>query len=309
MKKNKLILIIAFIAISLVIQACDFSFSTANFDDAFMSTDADGNQRTTTYAQGDIFYAIVDLANAPDDTVVRAVWFADNAEGLAVNTQMEDVSSTSGAARLTFNLANAVNMPWPAGQYRVDLYLNDEFKTSLTFQVAGTQAALPAAQTATPAPLPEPTPTAQPVSGLSTFVGNGFTIDLPDSFAASGATSIVLDTPVYASDGFTNMSVSSFPDSSGQTLDQLVESIIAQYGALPGYTFLAQTRMDHPSYEMAGIAVSAEQEGVPELIIVIQYIVKENGVVWTLTYGTTESSFPTWQDIFDESALTFHIAN
>ncbi len=305
MKKNKLMLIIAFVAISLAIQACDFSFSTANFDDAFMSKDADGNQRTTTYEQGDIFYAIVDLANAPDDTVVRAVWFAVNAEGVAANTQLDDVSSTSGAARLTFNLANAVNMLWPAGQYRVDLYLNDELKTSLEFQVA----ALPAAPTATPAPTPELTPTAEPISGLSTFQGDGFMLALPDSFAASGASTIVRDIPVFASDGFTNMTVSSFPDSSDQTLDQLVESIIAQYGTIPGYTYLAQTRMEHPSYEMAGLAVSAEQAGSTELIIVVQYIVKENDVVWTLTYGTTESSFPTWQNLFDESALTFQIAN
>ena len=308
MKNNKLTLFMAFMAISLVIQACDFSFSTANFDDAFMSTDAEGNQRTTTYGQGDIFYAIVDLANAPDDTVVRAVWFAVNAEGVAAITQLDDVSSTSGAARLTFNLANAVNMLWPSGQYRVDLYLNDELKTSLEFQVAGTQAALPVAQTATPAPTPEPTPTAEPISGLSTFEGDGFTLALPDSFAASGATTIVLDTPVYASDGFTNMSVSSFPDSSDQTLDQLVESIIAQYGTLSGYTYLAQTRMEHPSYEMAGLAVSAEQEGMTELIIVVQYIVKENGVVWLLTYGTTESSIH-WKELFDKSALTFQLAN
>lgn len=305
MKKNKLILIIAIIAISLVIQACEFSFSTANFDDAFMSKDADGNQATTTYEQGDIFYAIVDLVNAPDDTIVRAVWFAVNAEGVAANTQLDDVSSTSGAARLTFNLANAVNMLWPAGQYRVDLYLNDELKSSLEFQVA----ALPAAPTATPAPTPEPTPTVEPISGLSTFEGDGFTLALPDSFAASGARTIVRDMPVYASDGFTNMTVSSFPDLSDQTLDQFVESIIAQYGTLSGYTYLAQTRMEHPSYEMAGLAVSAEQEGSTELIIVVQYIVKENDVVWTLTYGTTESSFPNWQNLFDQSALTFQIAN
>ena len=308
MKNNKLRLVIAFIAISLVIQACSFSFSTANFNDAFMSEDADGNQRTTSYGQGDTFYAIVDLANAPEDTVVRAVWFAVNAEGEAANTQLDDVSSTSGAARLTFNLTNAVNMLWPAGQYRVDLYLNGEFKSSLEFQVVGTQAALPPTETAAPAPTAEPT--AEPISGLVTFEGDGFTLSLPDSFAASGgARTIGLDNPVYASDGFTNMSVSSFPDSTAQTIDQLVESIIAQYGTLSGYTFLAQTRMDHPNYEMAGLAVSAEQAGMTELIIVVQYVVKENGVVWLLTYGTTESSFQNWADLFDESALTFQLAN
>jgi len=135
MKNNKLTLFMAFMAISLVIQACDFSFSTANFDDAFMSTDAEGNQRTTTYGQGDIFYAIVDLANAPDDTELRAEWFAVNAEGTEPNFFITEASIQSGDDRITFDLTNEAGFLWPNGSYRVDLYLNDELDRSLEFSV------------------------------------------------------------------------------------------------------------------------------------------------------------------------------
>jgi hypothetical protein len=58
-----------------------------------------------------------------------------NAEGEEPNTMIDDVSVTSGDARLTFDLTNQKDFIWPVGQYRVDLYLNDELKTSLSFEV------------------------------------------------------------------------------------------------------------------------------------------------------------------------------
>jgi hypothetical protein len=127
------ILILGMLAMLTV--ACAFSFSTANFDDAFMAADPDGNQRTTVYGDEDVFYAIADLANASDDTVVRAVWIAVDVDDTEPNLLIDEVSITSGDARLTFDLANEAGLLWPNGQYRVDLYLNDELETSLDFQV------------------------------------------------------------------------------------------------------------------------------------------------------------------------------
>lgn len=135
MKRNRSILIVALVAIGLILAACEFSASTANFADAFMAKDPDGNERTTTYGQDDIFYAIVDLANAPSGTEVRSEWFAVAAEGVDANTPLDQATITSGSARITFDAANAEGLLWPLGTYRVDLYLNDVLKTSLEFQV------------------------------------------------------------------------------------------------------------------------------------------------------------------------------
>jgi hypothetical protein len=108
--------------------------SAASISAAYTAFDADGAQPTTVFGQGDVFYAIVGLSNAPDDTIVRAVWTAVNVEGVTANTTIYDQSYTSGDAQLYFYLA-APNTFWGLGQYRVDLYLNDNFIISLDFQV------------------------------------------------------------------------------------------------------------------------------------------------------------------------------
>ena len=132
-KDIKFLFVIAVLALAAF--ACSFQASTANFAEAYMAGDAEGISRTTTFGQSDVFYAIVRLANAPDTTEVKAVWFAANAEGEAPETLIDDVSITSGDAILTFDMANSPDMLWPRGSYRVDLYLNGELETSLTFQV------------------------------------------------------------------------------------------------------------------------------------------------------------------------------
>jgi hypothetical protein len=133
---NKTLKFVAVIAVlALAALACSFSASSANFADAYMAVDSEGTVRTTTYGPGDVFYAIVDLANAPDTTEVRAVWTAVNVEGEAPDTLIDEASITTGDAILTFDLANSAGMIWPNGAYRVDLYLNGELKDSLSFSV------------------------------------------------------------------------------------------------------------------------------------------------------------------------------
>lgn len=113
--------------------ACSFNFSSANINEAYLASDSEGQQRTTTFDQADTFYAIVDLANAPDDTVVLARWFAVNADGVEPEFLIDEVSYTSPDAIITFHLTN--DQFWPTGQYRVDLYLNSELDRSLEFEV------------------------------------------------------------------------------------------------------------------------------------------------------------------------------
>lgn len=121
-------------ALVLAALACNFSVSTARISDAYLAADAEGNLKTTTFAPTDTFYAIVNLANAPDDTVVKAVWTA-----VSVNTGEQDVvvneTETTTGDSLYFELSR--ESPWPAGQYKIDIYLNDELDRTLTFAVEG----------------------------------------------------------------------------------------------------------------------------------------------------------------------------
>ena len=123
----------AFLVIALT--ACSFSASSANISSAKMARDQDGKQPTKTFSPDEPFYCIVELSNAPNDTKVRAVWVAVKAEGVKPNTEIDAAKTTSGSGQLQFNLSN--QGPWPTGDYKVDLYLNDAKKPTktLTFEV------------------------------------------------------------------------------------------------------------------------------------------------------------------------------
>ena len=125
-------------ALVLLVSACSVSFSTANVSDAWLSTDEAGQQRTTTFSQNAVFYAKVDVRNAPEDTRVRSVWYAVEAENIEPNFKIDEVTYTvpqSGNVMVTFNLSN--DLLWPRGRYKVEIYLNDatEPARTLTFDV------------------------------------------------------------------------------------------------------------------------------------------------------------------------------
>ncbi len=132
---NKRAFFIIAVLAALTMTAAQCSVSTANISNAFMAADPDGNTPTTTYQADAVFYAIVDLANAPDDTVVKASWYAVNAENTAPNFFIDEATITGSDGVYTFNLANQAGMLWPAGSYRVDLTLNDKLDRSLDFTV------------------------------------------------------------------------------------------------------------------------------------------------------------------------------
>ena len=131
---KKLTLIVLAVAVLLAASlACEFSASTANIKEAWMARDEAGEQKTDVFAQGEVFYCIVELANALDQTSVKAAWTAVNVEGEEPNLLLDETELTGGSNRLTFELSN--NMLWPLGRYKVDLYLNDELDQTLEFEV------------------------------------------------------------------------------------------------------------------------------------------------------------------------------
>ena len=133
MKKYHVRIGLALAVVILAIIACDFSASTANIADAQMARDSEGAQPITVFAAEETFYCIVKLANAPDDTMVKASWFAVEAEGVDPNFLIDETELTSGSGSLYFELSNT-NL-WPVGNYKVDLYLNGELDRTLEFEV------------------------------------------------------------------------------------------------------------------------------------------------------------------------------
>ena len=134
MIKNKAGLLLAVILIMVSVLACGGSISTANISKAWMATDEDGNNPTTAFSQDAIFYAMVDLKNAPDDTKLKAVWTVVEAEGTEPNLMLNETEITSGDGLIHFQLENTDYL-WPLGQYQVEIYLNDKLDQTLTFEV------------------------------------------------------------------------------------------------------------------------------------------------------------------------------
>lgn len=153
--RPSLIVRLVFLSTALLLAACGgkVSVSTANIASAHLSAQDGGAQISGAFSPDDVVYLMVDLANAPDDTKVKAVWTAVDAEGAAANTVLDDAELTSSSATLTFDLKN--DQPWPAGGYKVDVYLNDKLDRTLNFKVEGAVAQAPteAPATATPDPV------------------------------------------------------------------------------------------------------------------------------------------------------------
>lgn len=121
------------LAIVLSIVACESSTSTANIADAWMSTDADGANRTTVYTQEATFYAQADLRNAPDGTLIKGVWTAVNVEDTEPNLVIAEAELETGSSTVTFDLTN--DGLWPIGTYKIDLYLDGTLTTTVQFEV------------------------------------------------------------------------------------------------------------------------------------------------------------------------------
>jgi hypothetical protein len=163
--RNPISLVIA--TFILVTLACSFNFSTANLQNVTMAKDPEGDEPTTVFNQDDTFYVVGELANAPDDTRLKAVWIAVDADGVEPNYQIAEYEVTGGG-RFNFNFEN--DQLTPVGTYKVDLYLNDELAQTLEFEVEGDVVAEEPSATPTsePEPTAEPTATPEPIEPTPT---------------------------------------------------------------------------------------------------------------------------------------------
>lgn len=133
-KTRKFQILVVITILILAGLACGGSVSTANISSAKMFADSEGTQETTVYAQDQPFYCIVELANAPEDTKLKAVWTAVEVEGEQSDLMIDEAEVTAGSDSVfTFDLTN--DQLWPIGKYKVDLYLNEELDRTLEFEV------------------------------------------------------------------------------------------------------------------------------------------------------------------------------
>ena len=134
MAKRKLKIMFVFIVLMLSMLACEASFSTAKISDAYLTYNSDGSGSTSTFTNDQTFYCVVEVENAPDDTTLKAVWTALDVEGIEPNLLISEFElTTESENEFTFNLEN--DQLWPAGTYKVDIYLDGTLEETLEFSV------------------------------------------------------------------------------------------------------------------------------------------------------------------------------
>lgn len=133
MNARKVAIGVGAVAMVFAVLACSGSVSTANVAEAWMSADEPGDERTTSYAPEAVFYAQADLQNAPDDTVIKAVWTAVDVVDVEPGMVISETEFTTGSGLVHFTLSN--DSPWPTGTYKAEIFLGEELAATLEFSV------------------------------------------------------------------------------------------------------------------------------------------------------------------------------
>lgn len=120
----------------LAAASCSSQVDPTWISQAGLYADKGGTQPTDSYNWRDTFYLIVELNDAPPDTVVQASWIAVDTNRLEPDTVVK-IDSKEARSRLVFEIENGGNF-WPTGRYQVNLYLNKTPIMEIPFEVHDT---------------------------------------------------------------------------------------------------------------------------------------------------------------------------
>jgi hypothetical protein len=130
MTRRKTLVLFLFVAFSVIASACNVSYSSARITDATMAKSVNENKEaldSTNSFDPDIpvIHCVVKLANAPDDTKLKARWTLVNATGQTPNSKIADTDVVAGGSN---NVVDFTLKPspdgLPVGEYKVDIFLN-----------------------------------------------------------------------------------------------------------------------------------------------------------------------------------------
>jgi len=101
--------------------------------------DQDGNSPTTTFAPSDDFYIVFDLNDGKVGDSIDAKWYGAENEGDAPNFMFYEQNysldqEVSSVQTVYFQIFKTEG-DWPAGPYKVELYLNGSLAQTVNFEV------------------------------------------------------------------------------------------------------------------------------------------------------------------------------
>lgn len=100
----------------------------------FLASDIKGVFTTNKYKPDQVIYLFFDINDPSNKNIIRIVWSVVDVKGFlpgAIRSDITDVATVKNYKTLSNHSAN----PWPAGKYKVDLYLNDNLQQTIEFEI------------------------------------------------------------------------------------------------------------------------------------------------------------------------------
>ncbi|MBC7877059.1 MAG: hypothetical protein H7Y59_07795 [Anaerolineales bacterium] len=123
MKIKKYSILFAFVVLLASVLACGSS-APAGVSNVYMANDADGNNKTTTFASTDIIYVFFDVNQVESGAQFQIKWYALNIEGQDPAEAFLVTDYTYTGEAVVFAQMESTQGGFPAGQYKVEIYLN-----------------------------------------------------------------------------------------------------------------------------------------------------------------------------------------
>jgi len=129
--------IVLVLVIIFVILSCNALSGQPTVSNIRMATDETGKTTTTSYTPGDSFFVFADLSGLKPGSVVEAKWYAVDAVGVDANSEINtsDYTYQPGISFVYFKLTTNDGSDWPAGSYKVEIYLDGTLVGEKTFTV------------------------------------------------------------------------------------------------------------------------------------------------------------------------------
>jgi len=136
---RRLWFVLAFILLASTLLACEFSAQVGggepSVDEVVMARSLDDDQKpvdpTSVFGLEDVFNASAKVSNLEEGSKVTGKWFFGDQ---FIDEASVDITEDGFTGYVGFNLTPSA--PWPPGDYRLEVYLDDELAKTVTFQVS-----------------------------------------------------------------------------------------------------------------------------------------------------------------------------
>jgi hypothetical protein len=130
--REKIICGICWLVLALSSLACGL-MGQPDIREAWTSLDESGEEPTSVFGPEDVIYVQLKLQNSFFGDQLKAVWSTLSVPGNKPGTVISEHNLESAGPSAYFGLSN--DDPWPAGDYRVDLYINGLLSATVDYSV------------------------------------------------------------------------------------------------------------------------------------------------------------------------------